>query len=148
MVSELLKFRWGVRLGRADRFENLSTVSFGGNKIDLYLFRFVFTNCFCIALLNLLEEMAGNSQTTVKTVNIHQSKIDVVKFDNMNNFGMWTCKLIDALKASNLENALLLERKPEETSEKDWDRMNQMACDTIRTCLTQDIKYYVMNKDF
>ena len=30
--------------------------------------------------------MAGVNQSTVKTVNIHQSKIDVVKFDGMDNW--------------------------------------------------------------
>ena len=33
-----------------------------------------------------------------------------------------------------------------ETSEKGWDKMNQMACGIIRSCLTQDIKYHVMTK--
>jgi len=62
--------------------------------------------------------MAEVNQFTVKTMNIHQSKIDVVKFDGTNNFGMWRCEVLDALTASNLKDALLLERKPEETSEK------------------------------
>ena len=33
--------------------------------------------------------------------------------------------------ASNLEDALLLERKMEETSEKDWNKMNRTACDVM-----------------
>jgi len=44
----------------------------------------------------------------VKTVNIHQSKIDVVKFDGTKNFGMWRCKEMDALNALNLKDTLLL----------------------------------------
>jgi len=36
-----------------------------------------------------------------------------------------------------------LEEKPEETSEKDQDKMNRMAYSVIRSCLTQDIKYHV-----
>ena len=48
--------------------------------------------------------------------------------------------MMDALTVSNLEDTLRLKKKPEETSEKDWDRMNRMACDLIRSCLTQDIK--------
>jgi len=43
--------------------------------------------------------MAEVNQSMVKTVNIHQSKIDMVKFDDKNNFGMWRCKVMDALKA-------------------------------------------------
>jgi len=45
-------------------------------------------------------------------------KIDVIKFDGMDNFEMWRCEIIDALTASNLEDALCLEEKLEETSEK------------------------------
>jgi len=36
---------------------------------------------------------------------------------------------MNALTASNLEDTLRLEEKPEETSEKDWNKMNRMACD-------------------
>jgi len=35
--------------------------------------------------------------------------------------------VIDALRASNLEDSLLPEEKPKETSEKDWDKMNRMT---------------------
>jgi len=63
--------------------------------------------------------MAGDSQSAVKYVNHHSTKIDVVKFDNTNNFGMWRCEVIDALTTSNLEDALRLEEKPEKTSKKD-----------------------------
>ena len=51
---------------------------------------------------------------------------------------------MDALTSSNLEDTLRLKEKPEETSEKDWDKMNRMTCDLIRSCLTQDIKYHVL----
>ena len=80
---------------------------------------------------------------TVKTVNIHQSNIDVVKFDGTNNFSMWRYEVMDALTISNLQNSLLL---TEEISEKDWDKMkmNQTTCDVIRSCLTQNLRYYVM----
>ena len=80
--------------------------------------------------------MAEVNQSTVKTVNIHQSEINVVKFDGTNNFNMWRCEVLDALTASNLEDALLLERKPEENSEKDWSKINWTACDVTRSCLT------------
>ena len=69
--------------------------------------------------MDLLEEMAENSESTMKTVNNHPSKIDVVKFDSTNNFGMRRCKVMVALMASNLEDALLLEEKPKETFTKD-----------------------------
>ena len=35
-----------------------------------------------------MEKMAGGSISTVKIINPHPLKIDVVKFDGKNNFGM------------------------------------------------------------
>ena len=63
--------------------------------------------------------MAEDNQCTVKIVNIHQSKIDVVKLDSTNNFDMWRCEVMDALNVHNLEDMLLLQEKPAKTSEKD-----------------------------
>ena len=60
------------------------------------------------------------------------------------NFTIWKCEVMDALTASNLEDTLRLEEKPEETSEKDWDKMNITTCRLIRSYLTQDIKYHVL----
>ena len=59
----------------------------------------------------------------MKIMNPHPLKIDVVKFDGKNNFGMWRCEVMDALTTSNLEATLRLEKKPEATSEQDWDKM-------------------------
>jgi len=76
-------------------------------------------------LLDLLEEMAEKSQPAVHTMNSHPSKIDVVKFDDTYNFGMWRCEVMDALTAPNLEDSLRMEEKSKETSEKDCDKMNR-----------------------
>jgi len=51
---------------------------------------------------------------------------------------------MDALMVSNLEDTLRLKKKPEETYEKNWKKMNRMVCDLIRSSLTQDIKYHVL----
>jgi len=53
---------------------------------------------------------------------------------------------MDALTASNLEDTLRSEKKPEATSEEDWDKMNQTTCDLIRSYLTQDIKYHMSHE--
>jgi len=90
--------------------------------------------------------MAGDSTSTVKSVNPHPLRIDVVKFDGKNNFGMWRCEVMDALTASNLEDTLRLEKKRDSTTEEDWDKMNRTACGLIRSCLTQDIKYHVLHE--
>ena len=42
------------------------------------------------------------------------------------------CEVIDALTVSNLEGTLRLKEKPEETSEKNWEKMNRTACGLIR----------------
>ena len=49
--------------------------------------------------------MAGDSISTVKSVNPHPLRIDVVKFDGKNNFGMWRCEMMDALTISNLKDS-------------------------------------------
>jgi len=66
--------------------------------------------------------MARGSTSTVKTMNPHSLKIDVVKFDGKNNFEMWRCEVMYALTASNIEDTLRLEKKYEATSEQDGTR--------------------------
>ena len=88
--------------------------------------------------------MAGES-TSMRSMNPHP-RIDVVKFNGTNSFGIWRCDVMDALTASNLEDTLRLEKKRASTTEKDWDKMNRSACGLIRSCLTQDIKYQVLHE--
>ena len=63
--------------------------------------------------------MTADSTSMMKTMNPHPLKIDVVKFDDKNNFGMWRCEVMGALTASNLEDTLRLEEKCDSTYEKD-----------------------------
>ena len=86
--------------------------------------------------------MAGEGTS----MNPHPLRIDVVKFNGTNNFGMWRCEVMDALTTSNLEDTLRLEKKRASTTEEDWDKMNRTACGLIRSCLTQDIKYQVLHE--
>ena len=69
--------------------------------------------------------MAGES-TSVRSMNPH-SRIDVVKFNGTNSFGMWRCEVMDAMTASNLEGILRLEKKRASTTKEDWDKMNRVA---------------------
>jgi len=57
---------------------------------------------------------------------------------------MWRCEVMNALTASNFEDIIRLKEKSEETSEKDWDKMNRTMCGLIRSYLTQDIKYHML----
>ena len=92
--------------------------------------------------------MAESSQSSVKSVSHLLTKIDVVKFDGINNFGMWRREVMDPLTTSNLEDSLRLKEKSEETSENDWDKMNWTTCGIIRFYLTQNIKYHVLYEIF
>ena len=56
--------------------------------------------------------------------------------------------MMDALTTSNLEDTVRLEKKRNSTTEEDWDKMNRTACNLIRSCLTQDIKYHVLHETF
>ena len=53
---------------------------------------------------------------------------------------------MNSLIASKLEDSLLYDKKPEEISEKDWDKMKQTTGSIIRSYLTQDLKYHVMTE--
>ena len=96
---------------------------------------------------NTPKENSSSVLKTIQSVNIHQSsKIDVVKFDGSGNFGMWRCEVKDALNAQNLEDTLEFESKPADLDDAVWKKMNRSACGVIRSCLTQDLKYDVMDE--
>jgi len=50
--------------------------------------------------------------------NYHRVKIDVVKFDETNNFGLWRCEVLNVLNAQFLEDALEVQERLEEMEEK------------------------------
>jgi len=57
-----------------------------------------------------IEKMTEDSISTVKFINPHPLRIDVVKFNDKNNFGIWRCEVMDALTTSNLEDTLRLRK--------------------------------------
>ena len=75
----------------------------------------------------------AEESTSVKTMGPH-SRIDVVKFNGANNFGMWRCEVMDALNASNLDDTLLLEKRRSKITDEEWEKMNRSACGLIRSC--------------
>ena len=75
--------------------------------------------------------MAGDSTSTMKSVNPHLLRIDVVKFDGKNNFGIWRYEMMDALTVSNHEDTLHLEKKCDSTTEEHWDKINCTVCSLI-----------------
>ena len=71
---------------------------------------------------------------------VTNTKFDVEKFDGTNNFGMWQCEVQDILFQQELDVALE-ENRPEDVDEKDWARINRLACGTIRLCLSKELEY-------
>ncbi|KAH9671777.1 retrovirus-related pol polyprotein from transposon TNT 1-94-like protein [Citrus sinensis] len=72
-------------------------------------------------------------------------KIDVEKFDGKINFGMWRREVMDALIQIDLD--VVLKNKRHLYDEEIWDRMNEKACDQIRSCLTKEVKYLVKDEE-
>ena len=72
------------------------------------------------------------------------AKFEVEKFDEINNFRMWQYKNLDVLIQQDLD--INVEAKPDDMSEKDWEKLNRQACGTIRLCLVKDQKYFVMKE--
>jgi len=96
--------------------QKLFKVSRGGK--DPSLSSLFYLTSFVSALLEeSVEKMAGES-TSVRSMNPHP-RIDVVKFNDTNIFGMWRCKVMDALIALNLKNTLRLEKKRASTTKED-----------------------------
>ena len=53
---------------------------------------------------------------------------------------------MDALNAQNLKDTLELQERLVKVDEKVWKKMNKTACGIIRSYLTQNLKYDVMNE--
>ena len=64
----------------------------------------------------MVEETSdGTGSFVVKNKqNYHHMKINVVKFDGTNNFGLRMCEVLDPLNAQNLEGALELQERSKE----------------------------------
>ena len=72
------------------------------------------------------------------------TKFEIEKYDDTNNFGMWQNEVMDILFQEELD--ITLEEKPEEIFEKEWVKMNRQACSSIRLYLAKDQKYFVMHE--
>ena len=77
-----------------------------------------------VCVVENIGEMAGETSSVsdsfvVKDIqNVHQMKINVVKFDGTNNFELWRCEVMDALNAQNMKDTLELQERPTEVDEK------------------------------
>ena len=60
---------------------------------------------------------------------VTNTKFDMEKFDGTNNFGMCQCEVQDILFQQL--DVVLEQSIPEDVDEKDWTRINRLACGTI-----------------
>ncbi|KAE8661311.1 hypothetical protein F3Y22_tig00113726pilonHSYRG00149 [Hibiscus syriacus] len=66
-------------------------------------------------------------------------------FYGTGHFGMWQSEVLDALFQQGLDIAIEGE-KPDDVEEKEWKRINRLACGTIRSCLSREQKYAFSNE--
>ena len=70
---------------------------------------------------------------------VSYTKFEVEKFDGNSNFGMWRCEVKDMLVQMNLH--FTLGDKPDDLNEIEWEKVNLLACSSIRLCLAKEEKY-------
>jgi len=85
------------------------------------------------------EKSAGNASIPPQYILVSSTKFEVEKFDGKGNFGMWKCEVMYMLVQMNLD--FTLEDNPEDLDDKSWERINRLACSSIRLCLVKDKKY-------
>ena len=79
-------------------------------------------------------------------INASIAKVDVVKFDETGNFGLWQRRVKDPLIQQGLVRALYGKaKKPETMTDEEWEELNMKAANTIRLCLADELMYDVMD---
>ncbi|KAL7181375.1 hypothetical protein ACSBR1_040290 [Camellia fascicularis] len=76
---------------------------------------------------------------------VSHAKFEIEKFDGSSNFGMWRCEVKDMLVQMNLH--FILGDKPDDLDEIEWEKVNLLACSSIRLCLTKEEKYAFTDYD-
>ncbi|KAE8682964.1 Beta-glucosidase 24 [Hibiscus syriacus] len=88
-----------------------------------------------------LAEMADATKiSTSSSTTMTNVRFAVEIFDSTGHFGMWQSEVLDALFQQGLDIAIEGE-KPDDVEEKEWKRINRLACGTIRPCLSREQKY-------
>ena len=77
---------------------------------------------------------------------ILSAKFEIIKFDGTGNFGLWQGRVKDLLVQQGMVKALLEER-PESMEKTEWKELEAKAVVMTRLCLSDDVKYDVMNDD-
>ncbi|KAE8661751.1 hypothetical protein F3Y22_tig00113724pilonHSYRG00184 [Hibiscus syriacus] len=82
----------------------------------------------------------ASSSSILERNDVTNVRFAVEIFDGTGHFGMWQSEVLDALFQQGLDIAIEGE-KPDDVEEKEWNRINRMACGTIRSCLSREQKY-------
>ncbi|KAE8690124.1 hypothetical protein F3Y22_tig00110926pilonHSYRG00104 [Hibiscus syriacus] len=83
--------------------------------------------------------MTDDTKTSARNV-VTNVRFAVEIFDGTGHFGMWKSEVLDVLFQQGLNIAIEGE-KPDDVEEKEWKRINRLACGTIRSCLSREQKY-------
>ena len=65
------------------------------------------------------------------------AKVDVEKFDGLNNFCLCQSDMKDTLYMLDLDQ-VLKETRPDDTSESEWEMLNIKTCGLIHSCLVKE----------
>ena len=79
-------------------------------------------------------------------INASIAKVDVVKFDETGNFGLWQRRVKDLLVQQGLVKALYGKaKKPEMMTNVEWEELDMKAVSTIWLCLADELIHDVMD---
>ncbi|KAL7227602.1 hypothetical protein ACSBR1_022465 [Camellia fascicularis] len=76
---------------------------------------------------------------------VSHAKFEVEKFDGSSNFDMWRCEVKDMLVQMNLH--FTLRDKPDDLDGIEWEKVNLLACSSIRLSLAKEEKYAFTDYD-
>ena len=77
-------------------------------------------------------------------IDTSSAKLDVMKFDRSENFGLWQRRVKDLLVQQGMMK-VLYGSKPKGMADIDWKELEVKAVATIRLCLKDDVMSWTRN---
>jgi hypothetical protein len=90
------------------------------------------------------------SELLVETMALNASiaTVDLVKFDETDNFGLWQRRVQDLLVQQGLVQALYGKaKKLEKMTDDEWDELDMKVVSSIRLLLADEVMYDVMEEN-
>lgn len=72
-------------------------------------------------------------------------KLGIIKFDGLNNLGLWLRRVKDMLVRQDMVKTLY-KKQPEGMTNKDWQEFEARVVETIMLFLDDDVMYHVMDE--